>query len=91
MMRSALRARLTEMSEAQRLALAAARDQLRAYFPGETVRLYVPRSDAQAMADQRQRIASALRAGESATSIARREGVSKCTVHRVRGMFQLPP
>lgn len=52
-------------------------------FGGETVRIYSPRETQSQRDARRQRIAAALRAGESPRSIAKRENVSASWVHRL--------
>jgi hypothetical protein len=91
----ALAERATEMSPEARRALDRARKVLQPYFPGETMRLYVPQKDAIARAELRRRIERALRRGERPREIAAREKVSERYVRQLRGRFKaaapLPP
>lgn len=80
------------MTDEQRRAIATAVEALRPHFPGENMRLYVPRSDAKARAEQRRRIVRALKNGDPAALIAKREDVSERYVRKLRGAFgTLPP
>ncbi|MEY2686973.1 MAG: Mor transcription activator family [Pseudomonadota bacterium] len=80
-----LRRRCSDMTDDQRAALLRARAILSQHFPGETLKVYVPRHDPLEAAERTHRIAEALRRGESILTIAQREQVSVRQVRRVRG------
>jgi hypothetical protein len=57
---------------------------LREQFPGETIRLYVPKIERETRKDRDARIAQALAAGKSVATIMDELGLPKTTVHRVK-------
>lgn len=61
------------------------RQQFRAFFGGDRVRFYVPKSDPAAVADRTLRIVASIQKGERTPDIAGRERVSEDTVRRIRG------
>ena len=85
MMQTALR--VTLMTDEQRLALDQARRLLTPHFPGETLRLYVPRCSVQRKLEREARVREALLAGLAPLEVARREGVSRTYVYALRGRF----
>jgi DNA invertase Pin-like site-specific DNA recombinase len=68
---------------AERAALEAALQLLAPHFPGEVVRLYVPKISAEQRQRQRETIACGLGQGLPATEIARLAGCSASWVRRV--------
>lgn len=87
--------RHTEMTSEQRRVLEQVRLMLVPHFPGEQVRLHIPKKDEPAAA---LRIAEALRAGEDPRTISRREDVSLSWIRKIRarvigriGRGTLPP
>lgn len=73
--------RYTEMTQEQRRVLEEVRLLLVPHFPGEQVRLHIPKKEERAAAT---RIAEALRAGDDVRVISRREDVSIRWVRMVR-------
>lgn len=57
---------------------------LRELFPGETVRLYVPKIGTDTRAERDARIAAALDAGKSVAEIVQEFKLPKTTVHRAK-------
>ncbi len=81
-----IKRRLTDLTDEQRRALDVARHLLIPHFPGETVKLYVPRScNLDHVREERdRRIEAALAAGDAPEVIVRREDVSKRHLRRIR-------
>lgn len=59
--------------------------------PGETLRLYVPKTQSANRLQREQRIEAALSAGEAPDSLAKRENVSKRHLRRIRARLLTMP
>ena len=76
--------RATEMTDEQRAAMDAARALLAPYFPGEAVKLYLPKRLGSERERRDQRIAEAVASGADLHTIAQRENVSLRHVQMMR-------